>query len=63
MVFICENNETRVKTEFIQLIQGNQRNTNPLLYFTAPRYLPSQLMKKNKVVEKTYMQVGNGFHM
>jgi len=53
MVSTCENLDFLFWTQFMQLIQGNQKNRNLLLYFTDPWYLASQLMKNIRSSEKT----------
>jgi len=46
MVSTCENHDTQQQTSFMQLMHGNKRNTDPLLHFTDPRYVSSQLMNE-----------------
>jgi len=61
MVFTCENHDLVVQIQLMQLMEGNQKNKEPLLYFTDPEYFAFQLMKKKQVVEKNNVQVGSWF--
>jgi len=64
MLFTCENHSPLVQTQPMDLIEGNQKNKDLLLYFMGPRYLPSQLMKiKGSKRKKIMCKLDYGFHM
>jgi len=52
MIFTCENHDPLVQSQLMQLMQGNEKFEDPMLYFTDLRYFPYHIMKKKLSSEK-----------
>jgi len=63
MVFTCEDHDPLIQTKLTQLMDGYWKFTDPLLYFTTSGISHTTSWKENKVVNKKYVQVANGFHV